>query len=56
MLGIMISNLANDMYAKDASTKSSSAMKFKMESGEYCGGDAPYGYKRERIPLTNFLG
>ena len=56
MLGIMISNLANDMYAKDASTKSSSAMKIKMESGEYCGGDAPYGYKRERIPLTNFLG
>lgn len=33
-----------------------SAMKIKMESGEYCGGDAPYGYKRERIPLTNFLG
>lgn len=29
MLGIMISNLANDMYAKDASTKSSSAMKIK---------------------------
>lgn len=53
---IKIVNLANDMYAKDASTKSSSAMKIKMESGEYCGGDAPYGYKRGRIPLTNFLG
>ena len=25
-----------------------SAMKIKMESGEYCGGDAPYGYKRAR--------
>lgn len=46
MLGIMISNLANDMYAKDASVKSSGAMKIRMESGEYCGGDAPYGYKR----------
>lgn len=46
MLGIMISNLANDMYAKDASVKMTSAMKIKMESGEYCGGDAPYGYKR----------
>ena len=23
-------------------------MKIKMESGEYCGGDAPYGYKRAR--------
>ena len=43
MLGIMISNLANDMYAKDASVKMTSAMKIKMESGEYCGGDAPYG-------------
>ena len=46
MLGIMISNLANDMYAKDASLKSSGTMKIRMESGEYCGGDAPYGYKR----------
>lgn len=46
MLGIMISNLANEMYAKDASVKMSSAMKIRMESGEYCGGDAPYGYKR----------
>ena len=46
MLGIMISNLANDMYAKDASLKSSCTMKIRMESGEYCGGDAPYGYKR----------
>ena len=43
MLGIMISNLANDMYAKDASVKSSGTMKIRMESGEYCGGDAPYG-------------
>ena len=48
MLGIMISNLANDMYAKDASVKMTSAMKIKMESGEYCGGDAPYGYKRAK--------
>lgn len=48
MLGIMISNLANDMYAKDASVKSSGTMKIRMESGEYCGGDAPYGYKREK--------
>jgi DNA invertase Pin-like site-specific DNA recombinase len=46
MLGIMISNLANEMYAKDASVKSSGAMKVRMESGVYCGGDAPYGYKR----------
>lgn len=46
MLGIMISNLANDMYAKDASVKSSGSMKIRMESGKYCGGNAPYGYKR----------
>lgn len=55
MLGIMISNLANDMYAKDASTKSSSAMKIKMESGEYCGGDAPYGYKRDVDKNGNYI-
>ena len=53
MLGIMISNLANDMYAKDASVKMTSAMKIKMESGEYCGGDAPYGYKEEWIEHVN---
>lgn len=46
MLRIMISNLANDMYAKDASVKSSGTMKIRMSTGEYCGGDAPYGYKR----------
>ena len=31
MLGIMISNLANDMYAKDASVKMTSAMKIVVE-------------------------
>ena len=46
MLGIMISNLANDLYAKDASIKSSSTMAIRMQSGEYCGGNAPYGYKK----------
>lgn len=46
MLGIMISNLANDMYAKDASVKLSGIKKIRMESGKYSGGDAPYGYKR----------
>lgn len=53
MLGIMISNLANDMYAKDASVKSSGTMKIRMESGGYCGGDAPYGYKRGRDEKGN---
>lgn len=53
MLGIMISNLANDMYAKDASLKSSGTMKIRMESGEYCGGDAPYGYKRSTDEKSN---
>ncbi len=44
MLSVMITNMANDMYAKDASIKSSSTMKVRMEAGGYCGGDAPYGY------------
>lgn len=48
MLGIMISNLVNDMYAKDASVKISETMKIKMAMGEYCGGDAPYGYRRAK--------
>lgn len=55
MLGIMISNLANDMYAKDASLKSSCTMKIRMESGEYCGGDAPYGYKRSADDNGNIV-
>lgn len=54
MLGIMISNLANDMYAKDASRKSSDAMRIRMESGVYCGGDAPYGYKRVKNGKENY--
>ena len=39
----MISNLANDMYAKDASVKMTSAMKIKMESGEMCIRDSHIG-------------
>ena len=51
----MISNLANDMYAKDASVKMTSAMKIKMESGEYCGGDAPYGIRELEMKKENLL-
>ena len=55
MLGIMISNLANDMYAKDASVKMTSAMKIKMESGEYCGGDLLMGIRELEMKKENLL-
>lgn len=48
MLSVMIKNLVNDMYAKDASKKCSDTMKIRMQRGDYCGGDAPYGYKRAK--------
>lgn len=46
MLAVMIKNLVNDMYAKDASKKMADNMEMRMKRGDYCGGDAPYGYKR----------
>ena len=46
-LAISLSNIINDFYAKDISRKVTSALRIKMERGDYIGNYAPYGYKKD---------
>lgn len=46
-LGASLKNLINDIYAKDISRKSSTALKAKRLRGEYIGSYAPYGYLKD---------
>lgn len=46
-LGASLKNLINDIYAKDISRKSSTALKAKRLRGEYMGSYAPYGYLKD---------
>ena len=43
-LSVSLSNIINDYYAKDISRKVTSALKTKMENGEYIGSWEKYGY------------
>lgn len=43
-LSVSLSNIINDYYAKDISRKVSSALKSKMENGDYIGKWEKYGY------------
>ncbi|MDD3221000.1 MAG: recombinase family protein [Lachnospiraceae bacterium] len=43
-LSVSLSNIINDYYAKDISRKVSSALRNKMEQGEYIGSWEKYGY------------
>ena len=40
-------NILNDMYAKDISVKSRTALRTKARKGEFLGAHAPYGYLRD---------
>lgn len=46
-LGASLKNLINDIYAKDVSRKSGTALKAKRLRGEYIGSYAPYGYLKD---------
>lgn len=46
-MSLAITNLANDLYAKDISRKICAVMQTKMENGEYIGNYAPYGYQKD---------
>lgn len=46
-LGASLKNLINDVYAKDISRKSGTALKAKRQRGEYTGSYAPYGYLKD---------
>ncbi len=43
-LVLNVRNLINDVYAKDISIKSQSALRIKQEKGEFIGSLAPFGY------------
>lgn len=46
-LSASLSNIVNDYYAKDISRKVTSALRAKMERGDYIGNYAPYGYRKD---------
>lgn len=46
-LSVSLSNIINDYYAKDISRKVSSALRSKMENGEYIGAWEKYGYLKD---------
>ena len=46
-LGATLKNVVNDIYAKDISRKSGSALKMKRVKGEYIGNYAPFGYLKD---------
>ena len=46
-LSASLSNIVNDYYAKDISRKVTSALRAKMERGDYIGNYAPHGYRKD---------
>lgn len=46
-LSASLSNIVNDYYAKDISRKITSALRMKMERGDYIGNYAPHGYQKD---------
>ena len=46
-LSASLSNIVNDYYAKDISRKVTSALRMKMERGDYIGNYAPHGYQKD---------
>lgn len=44
---VPLKNLINEVYSKDISKKSGSALETKQKNGEFIGAWAPYGYKKD---------
>ncbi len=42
-----LKNLINEVYSKDISKKSASALHVKQQNGEFIGAWAPYGYSKD---------
>ena len=43
---VPLKNILNDVYSKDISRKSGSALRTKQQNGEFIGTWAPYGYRK----------
>lgn len=54
-LGVSLKNLINDVYAKDISRKSGTALKAKRQRGEYTGSYAPYGYLKDPADKNHLI-
>ena len=54
-LGATLKNVVNDIYAKDISRKSGSALKMKRIKGEYIGNYAPYGYLKDPTDKNHLI-
>lgn len=54
-LGATLKNVVNDIYAKDISRKSGSALKMKRVKGEYIGNYAPYGYLKDPMNKNHLI-
>lgn len=46
-LSVSLSNIINDYYAKDISRKAATALRAKMERGDFIANYAPYGYMKD---------
>lgn len=54
-LGASLKNLINDVYAKDISRKSGTALKAKRQRGEYTGSYAPYAYLKDLADKNHLI-
>lgn len=50
-----LTNVVNDFYARDISRKVSTALRAKMERGEYIGNYAPYGYRKDPADKNHLI-
>lgn len=48
-------NVVNELYARDASRKIRSALRAKMQAGQFVGHHAPYGYRRNPTDKNRLL-
>lgn len=54
-LAVSLSNIINDYYAKDISRKAATALRAKMERGEFIANYAPYGYMKDPMNKNQLL-
>ncbi|MCI8388365.1 MAG: recombinase family protein [Clostridiales bacterium] len=55
MLSVALRNLMNDIYAKDISAKTYTAVQTKMKHGEFMGNHAPFGYNKSPEDKHKFV-
>ena len=54
-LSAALKNIVNDIYARDISRKVCSAMSAKRRRGDFVGGYAPYGYRKDPLNKNHLI-